>query len=83
MGVELPRAARIKLYHGELQYKLHVDHTMKFEDFIKTVKIATNTKDKVILKYIDDEGDPILLTSDEVSPLSIFSTGIEKYVGVT
>lgn len=65
MGVELPRAARIKLYHGELQYKLHVDHTMKFEDFIKTVKIATNTKDKVILKYIDDEGDPILLTSDE------------------
>ena len=79
MGAELPRAARIKLYHGEAQYKLNVDETMRFGDFLENAKKATSSTTNLILKYIDDEGDPILLTSDEVNDASCFRMMSHKF----
>jgi len=61
-------AARVKLYYGENQYKLNVDAKETYADFLARVKEITETKHSLTtltLKYIDDENDPILLTSDE------------------
>ena len=62
-------AARVKLYYGENQYKLNVEAKESYAEFLARVKEITETKHSqtsLTLKYIDDENDPILLTSDEV-----------------
>merc|ERR1711953_59914 len=66
-GEHAHRAARVKLYHGESQYKLHIDQNMEFAQFLNNVKgsIGLQARENITLKYIDDEGDPILLTSDQ------------------
>ena len=67
-GEHAHRAARVKLYHGESQYKLHIDQNMEFSQFLNNVKgsIGLQARENITLKYIDDEGDPIMLTSDQV-----------------
>jgi len=60
-------AARVKLYYNSEQYALHVDSTMNFANFHDCVadmcQVQHNTP--LVLKYIDDENDPILISSDE------------------
>ena len=70
-GEHAHRAARVKLYHGESQYKLHIDQNMEFSQFLNNVKgsIGLQARENITLKYIDDEGDPILLTSDQVQDI--------------
>jgi len=58
-------AARVKLYYGENQFKLNVDCNETFQAFHARIKDITESSESLTLKYIDDENDPILLTSDE------------------
>lgn len=59
--------ARVKLYYNSEQYAFHVDSTMNYATFLEKVEnmcdVTSNTP--LVLKYIDDENDPILLASDE------------------
>ena len=61
--------ARVKLYYNSEQYAFHVDSTMNYATFLEKVEnmcdVTSNTP--LVLKYIDDENDPILLASDEVA----------------
>ena len=60
--------ARVKLYFNSEQYTFHADSSMNYAAFVEKVEnmcdVPRNTP--LVLKYIDDENDPILLASDEV-----------------
>jgi len=61
--------AKVKLNFRSDQYTFHIDSRMNFDDLVTKVEemCGLARRSPLVLKYIDEDNDPIVVFSDEVS----------------